>query len=87
MKKVVLKLIKFYQKIFSLDQGWLGKFFHQRSCRFYPTCSQYTYEAIDYYGLLRGSWLGLKRIIRCHPWNPGGYDPLLKNHYIDQKRK
>ena len=46
------------------------------SCRFEPTCSHYTEQAIVKYGLLKGSWMGAKRIGRCHPWNPGGYDPV-----------
>lgn len=46
------------------------------SCRFYPSCSQYTLEAVTKYGLIRGSWLGARRLIRCHPFNPGGHDPL-----------
>ncbi|MBE0645013.1 MAG: membrane protein insertion efficiency factor YidD [Bacteroidetes bacterium] len=46
------------------------------SCRFYPTCSSYTLEAIQKYGPFRGSWMGAKRISRCHPWNEGGYDPV-----------
>jgi len=46
------------------------------SCRFTPTCSHYTYEAIEKYGVFKGGWLGLKRLSRCHPLNPGGYDPV-----------
>ncbi|MBK8135935.1 MAG: membrane protein insertion efficiency factor YidD [Chloroflexi bacterium] len=46
------------------------------SCRFYPTCSEYMYEAIQVYGVFRGGWMGMKRIVRCNPMNPGGFDPV-----------
>jgi hypothetical protein len=67
-RKIVKGLIVWYQIYIS---PWLPS-----SCRFYPTCSQYTLEAIEKYGVGRGIFLGTKRIIRCHPFHPGGYDPL-----------
>jgi uncharacterized protein len=68
MKWIGLWLIKGYQKVI--------RPILPPSCRFYPSCSEYTYEAIDRYGLLRGSWLGVKRIARCQPFHPGGFDPV-----------
>nr|WP_253256424.1 membrane protein insertion efficiency factor YidD [Moorella sp. E306M] len=68
IKKSIVFLIRLYQIFIS---PFLGK-----NCRFYPSCSQYTLEAITRYGVLRGSFLAFKRVARCHPWHPGGYDPL-----------
>lgn len=76
LRLIILKTIRLYQKTFSLDHG-LAKFvFGGGRCRFRPTCSQYFYSAITKYGILKGGWLGLKRISRCHPLHPGGWDPL-----------
>lgn len=68
MKRLMIGLIRFYQYAISPLMG--------RSCRYYPTCSEYTAEAIKKHGALKGGWMGTKRICRCHPWHPGGYDPV-----------
>ncbi len=66
--KVIVLIVRFYQSVFSPVLG--------RNCRFYPSCSNYFIEAVERFGPLPGSILFLKRIIRCHPFNQGGYDPL-----------
>lgn len=76
MKWLSLKLIKLYQKTLSFDHGPLKVFYPQGFCKFHPTCSMYTYQAVEKYGTLKGSWMGFKRILRCNPWNEGGDDPV-----------
>jgi putative membrane protein insertion efficiency factor len=68
MKRFALKFVRFYQLILSPVM--------LPSSRFTPTCSQYTYEAISEFGLVKGVWLGVRRLARCHPFHPGGYDPV-----------
>ena len=63
------------QRVISLYQTVLSPILGGR-CRFEPTCSHYSHKAIGEYGVLRGGWMGLRRIGRCHPWNGGGYDPV-----------
>ncbi len=68
MKTVLLGLIRFYQKFISPLKP--------ATCRFQPTCSHYSFEAIQKYGALKGGRLAIKRIFKCGPWHPGGYDPV-----------
>lgn len=68
MKNILLYAIKIYQKVFS---GTFG-----RRCRFYPTCSEYARQAITKYGSIKGSYLSMRRVLKCHPFHKGGYDPL-----------
>lgn len=68
MKKIVLLFIRVYQQTISKALP--------PSCRFTPSCSHYGYEAIEKYGIFKGGWMAIKRIGRCHPFNPGGYDPV-----------
>lgn len=81
MKKIVLFLIRIYQKTLSYDHGFLGKIFpNTRYCRFTPTCSEYMYEAVERYGTVKGVRLGVKRILRCNRRTPAGtYDPVPEN--------
>lgn len=77
MKRFVLKLIKFYQRYLSIDHAWAKRFFlTDKVCRYTPTCSEYTYQAVEKYGAIRGLGLGFRRVLRCHPWSKGGFDPV-----------
>lgn len=68
MKYPLIWIIRFYQK-------FISPLFPQ-TCRFYPTCSAYFIQALEKYGFFKGSFLGIKRVLKCHPFHPGGYDPL-----------
>lgn len=68
MTRALLFLLRAYRYVLS---PWLGN-----QCRFAPTCSQYAIEAIERFGPWRGSWLAVRRLLRCHPWNAGGWDPV-----------
>lgn len=68
MRLVLLTLIRSYRLLLS---PWLG-----RNCRFWPSCSEYAEQAIRRHGAAKGTWLGVRRLSRCHPWHPGGVDPV-----------
>ena len=68
MKWLVLACLRTYRYAISPLLG--------RNCRFFPSCSEYALEAVERHGALRGGWLGLRRVCRCHPWSGGGYDPV-----------
>lgn len=68
MKTIFVYLIHFYRIFISP--------LFPPSCRFYPTCSQYAMEAIKKYGVLKGGWMSVKRLVKCHPFHPGGFDPV-----------
>lgn len=68
MKKIILLIIRFYQRYISPMSP--------PSCRFYPTCSQYAIEAVEEHGAIKGSYLAVRRILKCHPLHKGGFDPV-----------
>lgn len=72
MRRLVLKLIRLYQRTLSRALP--------PSCRFEPSCSEYAAQAVETWGILRGGWMAVRRICRCHPWSEGGYDPVPGLH-------
>lgn len=77
--KIALLMIRIYQKLFSFDHSFWAKPEIYRACIHYPSCSEYTYEAIEKYGLWKGVVLGSWRVLRCNPFTKGGFDPVPKS--------
>lgn len=75
LRALLLKTIRFYQVTLSPDHGWFAAV-TLHGCRFQPTCSEYMYQSIELHGIIRGMWLGTKRLFRCTPFTKGGYDPV-----------
>ena len=73
---LAVKILKIYQKTLSFDHGVFKFLYPNGFCRFHPTCSDYAIQAIGKYGLLRGGLKAVWRVLRCNPFNPGGFDPL-----------
>lgn len=74
-RHIALGSIRLYQKTLSPDHSWLSSF-TSHGCIYYPTCSEYNYTAIERFGIIKGVWLGSRRILRCNPLAKGGYDPV-----------
>ncbi len=73
-QKILLTALKGYQHSLSPDQGWYKAKYPYGYCRFYPSCSQYAYDSIQKHGVIKGVLLASWRVLKCNPWNPGGYD-------------
>lgn len=76
LKKISLGFIRLYQKTLSFDHGPMHAYFPQGYCKFNPSCSEYTYQAIDKHGVVKGILLGVYRILRCNPFTKEGDDPV-----------
>ena len=77
LSKLLISLVRVYRYFLSPDHSfWARALGRPPYCRYYPTCSSYTLEALEKYGSIRGTFLSTKRICRCHPWAKGGYDPV-----------
>ena len=74
--RLLLAAVRFYQAFLSPVYG--------ASCKFYPSCSRYAYQAVEQWGARRGAWLALRRLLRCRPFSPGGYDPVPKRDGVAQ---
>ena len=79
MRQILIALIKLYRYAIS---PYLAP-----SCRYTPTCSSYAIEAVERFGIFRGSWMAMRRISRCHPWHEAGFDPVPDNHDLSLKKK
>ncbi len=79
MRQILIALIKLYRYVIS---PYLAP-----SCRYTPTCSSYAIEAVERFGIFRGSWLAMRRISRCHPWHEAGYDPVPDNNDLSLSKK
>jgi putative membrane protein insertion efficiency factor len=75
-KTAVLVSIRAYQRTLSPDHGLVNRLIKKGYCKYWPSCSQYTYEAVDEFGIIKGVWLGFRRILRCNPWSDGGIDRI-----------
>lgn len=73
---IVLRSIEIYQKTISFDHGMFKAFFPYGFCRFHPTCSEYGYQAVEKYGVIKGGVKAFWRVLRCNPFSKGGFDPL-----------
>ncbi|MFC5714311.1 membrane protein insertion efficiency factor YidD [Thalassorhabdus alkalitolerans] len=78
MKFILIKILRFYQRFISP--------LTPPTCRFHPTCSQYSLEAVRTYGACKGSWLTIKRLLKCHPFHSGGFDPVPEKKNEDKGR-
>jgi uncharacterized protein len=76
LKNSLLKVIRLYQKTLSPDTGWFKVYYPHGFCRFHPHCSEYSYQAIDKHGILKGGIKAIWRIMRCNPLSKGGHDPI-----------
>lgn len=76
MKKIIIKMIEFYQRTLSPDTGYMSKLYPGGYCKYTPNCSEYCKRSVEKHGVIKGLLLGVWRILRCNPWSKGGYDPV-----------